>query len=69
MRASHTVHNDYRRVFASVNAGRALCLDDPDAPAAKDITAMAGRLIGRETPATPVEDNLRRGFFGRKVLR
>jgi len=69
MRAAHTVHNDYRRVFASVNAGRALCLDDPDAPAAKDITAMAGRLIGRETPATPVEDNLRRGFFGRKVLR
>jgi pilus assembly protein CpaE len=69
MRASHTVHNDYRRVFASVNAGRAICLDDPDSPAAKDITAMAGRLIGRETPATPVEDNLRRGFFGRKVLR
>jgi pilus assembly protein CpaE len=69
MRAMHTVHNDYRRVFASVNAGRALCLDDPDAPAAKDITAMAGRLIGRETPTTPVEDNLRRGFFGRKVLR
>lgn len=69
MRASHTVHNDYRRVFASVNAGRALCLDDPEAPAAKDIAAMAGRIIGRETPATPVEDNLRRGFFGRKVLR
>jgi pilus assembly protein CpaE len=69
MRASHTVHNDYRRVFASVNAGRAICLEDPDSPAAKDITAMAGRLIGRDTPATPVEDNLRRGFFGRKVLR
>src|SRR5262245_2340760 len=69
MRAAHTVHNDYRRVFASVNAGRALCLDDPESPAAKDITAMAGRLIGRETPTTPVEENLRRGFFGRKVLR
>jgi pilus assembly protein CpaE len=69
MRASHTVHNDYRRVFASVNAGRAICLEDPVSPAAKDITAMAGRLIGRDTPATPVEDNLRRGFFGRKVLR
>lgn len=69
MRASHTVQNDYRRVFASVNAGRPVCLDDPDSPAAKDITAMAGRLIGRETPATPVEENLRRGFFGRKVTR
>jgi len=66
---SHTVQNDYRRVFASVNAGRPVCLDDPDSPAAKDITAMAGRLIGRETPATPVEENLRRGFFGRKVAR
>jgi pilus assembly protein CpaE len=69
MRASHTVHNDYRRVFASVNSGRALCLDDPDSPAAKDIAAMAGRLIGRETPATPAEESLRRGIFGRKVLR
>ncbi len=69
VRAFHTIQNDYRRVFASVNAGRALCLDDPDAQAAKDITSLAAKLVGREVPATPVEDNIRRGLFGRKVLR
>ncbi len=69
VRAFHTIQNDYRRVFASVNAGRALCLDDPDSPAAKDITSLAAKLVGREVPATPAEDTIRRGLFGRKVLR
>jgi pilus assembly protein CpaE len=69
VRAYHTIQNDYRRVFASVNAGRALCLDDPDAPSAKDITALAGKLIGKSAPATPAEETIRRGLFGRKVLR
>src|SRR5262245_26821891 len=69
VRAYHTIQNDYRRVFASVNAGRALCLDDPDAQAAKDITSLAAKLVGREVPATPAEESIRRGLFGRKVLR
>ena len=69
VRAYHTVQNDYRRVFASANAGRALCLDDPDAQASKDIIALAAKLVGREVPATPAEESIRRGLFGRKVLR
>jgi pilus assembly protein CpaE len=69
VRAFHTIQNDYRRVFASVNAGRALCLDDPDAQAAKDIVSLAAKLVGREVPATPAEESIRRGLFGRKVLR
>jgi pilus assembly protein CpaE len=69
VRSFHTIQNDYRRVFASVNAGRALCLDDPDSQAAKDITSLAAKLVGREVPVTPAEDSIRRGLFGRKVLR
>lgn len=69
VRAFHTIQNDYRRVFASVNAGRALCLDDPDAQASKDIIALAAKLVGREVPTTPAEESIRRGLFGRKVLR
>jgi pilus assembly protein CpaE len=69
VRAFHTIQNDYRRVFASVNAGRALCLDDPEAQAAKDITALAAKLVGKEVPVTPAEESIRRGLFGRKVLR
>lgn len=69
VRAFHTIQNDYRRVFASVNAGRALCLDDPDAQVSKDIIALAAKLAGREVPATPAEESIRRGLFGRKVLR
>ena len=69
VRAFHTIQNDYRRVFGSVNAGRALCLEDPDAPVAKDILSLAAKLVGREVPATPAEENIRRGLFGRKVMR
>jgi pilus assembly protein CpaE len=69
VRAFHTIQNDYRRVFASANAGRALCLDDPDAQVSKDIIAFAAKLVGREVPATPAEESIRRGLFGRKVLR
>jgi pilus assembly protein CpaE len=69
VRAFHTIQNDYRRVFASVNAGRALCLDDPDAQAAKDIIGLAAKLVGKEVPVTPAEESIRRGLFGRKVLR
>lgn len=69
VRAFHTIQNDYRRVFASVNAGRALCLDDPDAQASKDIIALAAKMVGREVPVTPAEESIRRGLFGRKVLR
>jgi len=69
VRAFHTIQNDYRRVFASVNAGRALCLDDPDAPAAKDIISLAAKLVGKDVPVTPAEETIRRGLFGRKVLR
>ena len=47
----------------------ALCLDDPDAQASKDIIALAAKLVGREVPATPAEESIRRGLFGRKVLR
>lgn len=70
VRPFHCVANDYRRVFASVNAGRALCLDDPDSPAAKDIISLAAKLVGKEAPAPQAEDTIRRGlFFGKKVLR
>jgi pilus assembly protein CpaE len=70
MQPYHTIQNDYRRVFASVNAGRALCLDDPDAPAARDISALAAKLAGKEAPAPQAEESIRRGlFFGKKVLR
>jgi pilus assembly protein CpaE len=69
VRAFHTIQNDYRRVFASVNAGRALCLDDPDAQASKDIITLAAKLVGKEVPVTPAEESIRRGLFGRKVLR
>jgi len=69
VRAFHTIQNDYRRVFASVNAGRALCLDDPDSQVSKDIISLAAKLAGREVPTTPAEESIRRGLFGRKVLR
>jgi len=69
VRAFHSIQNDYRRVFGSVNAGRSLCQEDPDAPSAKDILSLAAKLVGREVPATPAEENIRRGLFGRKVLR
>ena len=66
-RAYHTIENDYQRIFTSVNAGRPLCLDDPDAPAARDIVALAGKLINREAPeASPPP---RKGFFGRMAHR
>jgi len=66
-RAYHTVENDYQRIFTSVNAGRPICVDDPDAPAARDIVSLAGKLINREAPdASPP---LRKGFFGRMAHR
>ena len=66
-RAYHTVENDYQRIFTSVNSGRPLCLDDPDSPAARDIIALAGKLINREVPEAP--PNPRKGFFGRMAHR
>ena len=69
VRAFHTIQNDYRRVFASVNAGRALCLDDPDSQASKDVIGLAAKLVGKEVPVTPAEESIRRGLFGKKVLR
>jgi len=66
-RAYHTVENDYQRIFTSVNSGRPLCLDDPDAPAARDIIALAGKLINREVPEAPPPP--RKGFFGRMANR
>jgi pilus assembly protein CpaE len=69
MQPYHTIQNDYRRVFASVNAGRALCQDDPEAPAAKDIIALAAKLSGKQAPAPQAEESIRRGLFGKKVLR
>ncbi|HXL14630.1 MAG TPA: hypothetical protein VN972_00980, partial [Methylomirabilota bacterium] len=66
-RAYHTIENDYQRIFTSVNAGRPLTLDDPDAPAARDIVALAGKLINRQAPgASPPP---RKGFFGRMAHR
>ncbi|HEY2924582.1 MAG TPA: P-loop NTPase, partial [Candidatus Eisenbacteria bacterium] len=65
-RAYHTIENDYQRIFTSVNAGRPLCLDDPDAPAARDITALAGKLVHREAP---VAQPGRKGLFGRMTPR
>jgi pilus assembly protein CpaE len=67
-RAYHTIENDYQRIFTSVNAGRPLCLDDPDAPAARDITALAGKLIHREAPVAQV-GTTRKGLFGRMGSR
>ena len=70
VRPFHCVANDYRRVSASVNAGRALCLEDPESPAAKDIIALGAKLAGKEAPVPQAEDSIRRGlFFGKKVLR
>ncbi|MGH8675871.1 MAG: AAA family ATPase [Burkholderiales bacterium] len=65
-RAYHTIENDYQRIFTSVNAGRPLCLDDPDAPAARDIIALAGKLIQREPVA---QAGARKGLFGRMAPR
>lgn len=66
-RAYATVENDYQRIFTSVNSGRPLCMDDPDAPAARDIVALAGKLINREAPdASPPP---RKGLFGRMAHR
>jgi pilus assembly protein CpaE len=67
-RAYHTIENDYQRVFTSVNAGRPLCLDDPNAPAARDITALAGKLINREAPEAQLT-GARKGLFGRMAPR
>jgi len=69
MRPYHTIQNDYRRVFTSVNSGRALCLDDPESPAAKDIIALAAKLAGKPAPAPQAEESIRRGLFARKVAR
>jgi pilus assembly protein CpaE len=70
VRPYHCVSNDYRRVSASVNAGRAICLEDPDSPAAKDIIALGAKLAGKKAPVPKAEDTIRRGlFFGKKVLR
>ena len=69
MQPYHTITNDYRRVFASVNAGRALCEHDPESPAAKDIIALAAKLTGKQAPAPQAEESIRRGLFGKKVLR
>lgn len=67
-RAYHTIENDYQRVSTSVNAGRPLCLDDPAAPAARDITALASKLINREAPAAQVS-GARKGLFGKMAPR
>ncbi len=64
-----TIENDYRRVFASVNAGRPVCLDDPESAAARDITSLAAKLLNRESPAKPEERPAHRGIFGRTVAR
>ncbi len=66
-RAFHTIENDYQRIFTSVNSGRPLCMDDPDAPAARDITALAGKLIHREAPVA--QTAARKGLFGRMTPR
>jgi pilus assembly protein CpaE len=66
-RAYATVENDYQRIFTSVNSGRPLCLDDPDAPAARDIVALAGKLINRGAPEAPAPQ--KKGFFGRMANR
>ena len=66
-RAYATIENDYQRIFTSVNSGRPLTLDDPDSPAARDIVALAGKLINREAPEAPVPQ--RRGLFGRMAHR
>jgi len=68
VRAYHTIENDYQRVFTSVNAGRPLCLDDPDSAAARDISALAGKLVNRDAPV-PQANGARRGLFGRMVAR
>lgn len=67
-RAYHTIENDYQRVFTSVNAGRPLCLDDPESAAARDITALAAKLVNRK-PAAPQPAVGRRGLFGRMAAR
>ena len=64
-----TIENDYRRVFASVNSGRPFCLDDPDCVAARDVAAIAAKLLNRDIPAKPEERPARRGIFGRMVTR
>lgn len=64
-----TIENDYRRVFASVNSGRPICLDDPDTVAARDLTRLAAKLLNRETSAKPEGRPARRGIFGRMVTR
>jgi pilus assembly protein CpaE len=64
-----TIENDYRKVFASVNAGRPFCLDDPESAAARDVTAIAAKLLNRDTPVKTEERPARRGIFGRMVTR
>ncbi len=67
-RAYHTIENDYQRVFASVNSGRPVCLEDPDSAAARDIAELAGKLINR--PANRAQPKAARpGFFGRMGAR
>jgi len=66
-RAYATIENDYQRIFTSVNSGRPLCLDDPDAPAARDIVALAGKLINKVAPEAPAPT--KKGFFGRMANR
>lgn len=65
-RAYHTIENDYQRIFTSVNSGRPLTLDDPEAPSSRDIIALAGKLIRREAAAPAAA---RRGLFGRVAPR
>jgi pilus assembly protein CpaE len=69
VRAFATIENDYRRVFASVNSGRPFCLDDPESAAARDLSALAAKLLNRDTPVKPEDRPARRGIFGRMVSR
>ena len=69
LRPLATIENDYRRVFASVNSGRPVCLDDPETAAARDIAKLAAKLLNRDAPAKPEERPARRGLFGRMVTR
>ena len=64
-----TIENDYRRVFASVNAGRPFNLDDPESAAARDVSALAAKLLNRDTPVKTEDRPARRGLFGRVVSR
>jgi Flp pilus assembly CpaE family ATPase len=67
-RPYHAIENDYARVFAAVNAGRPVCLDSPETPAARDLSALAAMLLDRDI-SVKNDPVIRRGLFGRKVAR